>query len=254
MKTLITELKFDGRRLVLRNAGFQFFSLLMPAMFYVLFTKVMVTVSSPEQAQFNLQYMGSMIVYSGMINALFSIANILMRDRQQGLVRWLQLTAHGLRAYYTSLACWSLVMNCLSVAVLGTIATVVNHVQLSLGQWFSILLIVVVGQIPILLLGVCLSFINRTELLSVASNLIGFPMAIVSGLWWPISMLPNWLQTVGKQLPPYYVNEWLGAVMTHGTLKPTNLMGLLIWLIGLSVVVTLVARRQLRWGGGFVNA
>ncbi|WP_405055352.1 hypothetical protein [Lacticaseibacillus rhamnosus] len=85
MKTFFAQLAFDGKRLVVRNVSFIFFSIIMPAGFYLLFTKIMVSGSAAEIKQFNLTYMGQMIVYSVLIEAFFSIASILRRDREKGL-------------------------------------------------------------------------------------------------------------------------------------------------------------------------
>jgi len=254
MKVLTAQLKFDGRRLVLRNASFQFFSIMMPAAFYLLFTKVMVQGSAAEMAQFNLKYMASMIVYSGTINALFGIAAILMHDREKGLLRWLQLAPEGVRPYYLSIGLWSMVMNGLSVVVLGGLAIVVNQVNLTILQWVGIFGLALIGQLPTILLGVLLSFLNRSETLSVASNLIAFPMAIISGLWWPISLLPTWMQSIGKLMPTYQVNNLLGAVVTRGTLSVANISGIGFWIGGLLVIVIWNTQRLLKRGNAVVKA
>jgi len=252
MKIVLAQLKFDGRRLILRNFSFQFFSILMPAGFYLLFTKVMVSDTVP--VSFSLRYMASMIVYSGTINALFGIALILMHDREKGLLQWYQLTPSGVQPYYLSVGFWSMVMNGIAIVVLGMLAVVVNHVSLTLGQWLAVAGVALVGQIPTLLMGVAISFLNRPETLSVVSNLITFPMAIVSGLWWPMSMLPSWLQSIGKLMPTYFVNNWLGAVATHATLKTTNLIGVSAWIGVLLVLVILETRQLLKRGDGVVKA
>ena len=252
MKPFLAQLKFDGRRLILRNFSFQFFSILMPAGFYLLFTKVMVSGTVP--VSFSLQYMASMIVYSGTINALFGIALILMHDREKGLLQWYQLTPSGVQPYYLSVGFWSMVMNGIAIVVLGLLAVVVNHVSLTVGQWFTMAGVALVGQIPTLLMGVSISFLNRPETLSVVSNLITFPMAIVSGLWWPMSMLPSWLQPIGKLMPTYFVNNWLGAVATHATLKTTNIIGVSAWIGVLLVLVILETRQLLKRGDGVVKA
>lgn len=248
------QLKFDGRRLILRNGSFQFFSIMMPASFYLLFTRVMVTGNAADMAIFRSQYMCSMLVYSGTINALFGIAQLLMHDRERGLLRWLTLTPGGVRPYYLSVGCLSLVMNLLAVGVLGTIAVLVNQVSLSVAQWLAIAGLMIIGQLPVLLMGVLLSFINRAETLSLASNLITFPLAIISGLWWPIRTLPTWLQPVGKQMPTYFLNDLLGRVVTRGTLETTNVWGLLAWIVGLLILVVGITRHRLNRGGDVVTS
>lgn len=93
MKTFLAQLAFDGKRLVVRNVSFIFFSIIMPTGFYLLFTKIMASGSAAEIKQFNLTYMGQMIVYSVLIEAFFSIASILRRDREKGLTTFLRLSS-----------------------------------------------------------------------------------------------------------------------------------------------------------------
>ena len=54
MKTFLAQLAFDGKRLVVRNVSFIFFSIIMPTGFYLLFTKIMASGSAAEIKQFNL--------------------------------------------------------------------------------------------------------------------------------------------------------------------------------------------------------
>ncbi|GAF40122.1 ABC-type multidrug transport system, permease component [Agrilactobacillus composti DSM 18527 = JCM 14202] len=103
-------------------------------------------------------------------------------------------------------------------------------------------------QIPLLLIGTAMSFIKRQETLSVVSNLVTFPMAVVSGLWWPINMLPNWLQTIGKLTPTYFANNSLSHVLTNGKVDLMNVGGVLAWLgLGVALVI-LMAKRTARKG------
>ncbi len=145
-------------------------------------------------------------------------------------------------------------MNLLAVGVLGTIAVLVNQVSLSVTQWLAIAGLMIIGQLPVVLMGVLLSFINRAETLSLASNLITFPLAIISGLWWPIRTLPTWLQPVGKQMPTYFLNDLLGRVVTRGTLETTNVWGLLAWIVGLLILVVGITRHRLNRGGDVVTS
>jgi len=146
------------------------------------------------------------------------------------------------------------VMNGLSVIVLGGLAVIVNQVSLTIWQWISIFGLALIGQLPTILLGVLLSFLNRSETLSVVSNLIAFPMAIISGLWWPISMLPTWLQSVGKLMPTYAVNNLLGTLVTRGTLSVTNIGSIVVWILGLLVIVIWNTQRLLKRGNAVVKA
>ena len=45
------------------------------------------------------------------------------------------------------------------------------------------------------------------------NNVIIFPMMLLSGSFFPLELMPGFLQTFAKALPLYYVNEGLRAAM-----------------------------------------
>lgn len=245
MTHFIKQLKFDGERLILRNFYFLFFSLLMPAGFYVLFTRVMIVTGSKA---FYVTYMGSMVVYSGLISAIFSMATILKRDRDQGFVSLLKATPKGPMVYYLSVGVWSLVMSSLAIVVIGGIATIMNHVQLSLTQWFGLVGVAMFGQIPLLLIGIMMANIRHNETLSLVSNVVTFPMAIISGLWWPINFLPDWLQRIGKLMPTYFTNNLIAKVTTGGKLEINLIVGICAWSLGLVMILIMTPKVVHEWG------
>ena len=85
-------------------------------------------------------------------------------------------------------------------------------------------------------------------MLSLASNLLTFPMALVSGLWWPISMLPSWLQAIGKLMPTYFVNNLLNELTSRAKVDLTNLIGIVVWVLLAGLVVVAMTRNEQRRG------
>lgn len=254
MKRLRTELLFDGRRLIMRNGSFLFFALLMPAGFYLLFTKVMIQAPAAELHAFAKTYLGSMVVYSGAISALFSMANVMQQDRQQGFVAMLRLSSAGLTCYAVSLVFWALAMNLASLVLVGGLATVVNQVQLRVSQWVGMGLLSMLGEAPLLGLAALIARVPRPETLSLLSNFITFPLAIISGLWWPLTMLPTWAQHIGKVMPTYLIDQLMGATMNGGTLNTSAFIGVVLWLLGLALLAILGPKILHSWRMGRVHA
>ncbi|MCP0886577.1 ABC transporter permease [Ligilactobacillus sp. WILCCON 0076] len=249
MKIFLGQLKFDINRIFIRNFSFLFFSLLMPAGFYLLFTKVMITGTGTEVQKFQLTYMGSMIIYSGIISAIFGIASLLKTDRDKGFLCFLQLTPHKTKYYYFSIYMLIILLNLVASIVLQMIAVVFNGVKINFTQVLQCMLIVVIGQLPMVLLGTCLSYLKKQETLNVVSNVIVFPLAIVSGLWWPLSVMPTWLQKIGQVMPTFFANDLLSEVLLGEKLKLTNFIGMIIWivlgLIGVAVVLRFYRKQEL---------
>lgn len=243
MRALTQQIKFDLQREVFRNWPFLFFSLLMPAGFYVVFTKVMMSGTKQELHQFAGSYMGSMTVYSLMISAFFGLAMLLQRDRLSGYLARLKQTPAGIVPYYASLAFCFMVMTLLSIGIMAGLAAAVNQVTLHVQQVVVMMGIALLGELPLFGVSLLISQVDRTETLSVISNLLTFPLAIVSGLWWPITLLPKWVQTIGQALPTYRLNHLLAAVIANHKTMRYDWVIIMGWLL---LVVVAVGWRELR--------
>lgn len=244
MKILFKQLQFDGKRMMLRNSSYLFFTVIMPMVFYIIFTKIS-TGPSDQLKIFYKTYLGSMIIYSIVISAINGFADLIQSDRDEGLIDFLNLAPHGKIPYYCSVGFWSIVLNVCSTLILGLVAIIVNGVKLTLIQWICIAILPIVGLIPLLLLGFAMSNISRRETLGIVSNLVTFPMAIASGLWWPLNMMPSWIQTIGKLLPTYFANNILSQVMLEQKLKLSDFGGLGAWII-IGLTINIVVHRLIK--------
>ena len=85
-------------------------------------------------------------------------------------------------------------------------------VRLQVNAWLLVFLVLEVfafGGIGMILTRVA----NEAESATAAANFIMFPMMFLSGSFFPLDMMPGFLQTIAKILPLYYVNEGLRASM-----------------------------------------
>ena len=56
-------------------------------------------------------------------------------------------------------------------------------------------------------------FAKEAQSAAAAANAISFPLMFLSGSFFPIELMPGFLQTIAKILPLYYINEGLRASM-----------------------------------------
>jgi ABC-2 type transport system permease protein len=85
--------------------------------------------------------------------------------------------------------------------------------------------------------------IKDVEAASGAANAIAFPMMFLSGAFWPVEMMPSYMQTIAKALPLYYFHDGLRELMIFGNLSkavvPFLIMGVLaVAFIGIGTVIT----------------
>ena len=68
-------------------------------------------------------------------------------------------------------------------------------------------------------LGMLVGTVTKSvETASVIGNIITFPMMFLSGTFFPISIMPQYLQSVAHVLPLFYIVEGLNNVMVYGNI------------------------------------
>ncbi len=109
--------------------------------------------------------------------------------------------------------------------------------------------------LPILICGV-LAFVAIGQLIgsiaktvdsgSAIANLVVLPMAFVCGVFMPASMFPPIVQTIGKFLPLYHINEGTIDVMIRG--EGVSSMLNACWpLLAFALVIGAIATKAFRW-------
>ncbi|MCK9368426.1 ABC transporter permease [Candidatus Dojkabacteria bacterium] len=113
--------------------------------------------------------------------------------------------------------------------------------------FFQMLLIVVFGLIVFLGAGLLISSVAKDEN-SVApiANMFTLPQFLLAGSFFPITLLPKWLQAVSNILPLTHLNEAMRKIAFEGagfTDIFKNLLVLLIW----AIVVYGLAAKLFKW-------
>lgn len=237
MTPLIRQISFNIKRLFLRNFSYLFFTILMPIGFYLLFTKVLVSGTPAQQLIFAKQYLGSMIVYSVLINAMFGLGQIMQADRQKKLLAALSLTPKGTKYYYLSIGIIMSLINMLSVILMQLVGKLTWQINLSLPEIISVIIIALLGTLPVMGLGVACSFAKTPQLTSIISNLTVFPLAVISGLWWPLATMPHWVQTIGKATPTYLTSRLINLSINHHDLPIHDMMEIAIWAVIVLILI-----------------
>ncbi|WP_339719715.1 ABC transporter permease [uncultured Paraglaciecola sp.] len=206
------ESKFEWLKSI-RNPAFALPAILFPALFYIFFG-VLMNQHDPQAATYLLCSYGTF----GIIGpALFSFGAGLAIERGQG---WLDIkdaspmpgSAQIVSRLFVSMGFSVMVLVCL-----GLVAFTLTDVSLSLGQILTLSAILVVGGLPFCLLGLTLGLLLKAESAPAVVNLVYLPMSFLSGLWIPISMLPDFLQSFAEFLPPYHLSQLALKVVGQDT-------------------------------------
>jgi ABC-2 type transport system permease protein len=106
--------------------------------------------------------------------------------------------------------------------------------------------LIFVGAVAFCTVGMVLGgIIKDVEAANGAGNAIAFPMMFLSGAFWPIEQMPEYLQSVAKVLPLHYFHD--GLIQTMIYKNPAQPVNAFLVLGGFAVVFILVAIKVTKW-------
>ena len=103
-----------------------------------------------------------------------------------------------------------------TVIIVG-VGSLAYDVQIS-GSWPLIGGLILIGSLAFIALGyVIASFAKTEEAANGMTSVVQFPLMFLSGTFFPIDAMPDFLKTVARALPLTYLGDGLRQVMVDGT-------------------------------------
>ena len=221
----------------LRAPGFILPMLLFSTVFYLMFG---VLLNHGEASRYLLaSYSAFGIIGPG----LFGFGVSLAIERDGGLLTLKRALPMPPGAYLLGKMAMAMIAATIVTVLLVLIGVFLAHVSLSVTQIANLMLTGAFGVLPFCALGMLVGTLIKGQGAPGLLNLVYLPMAFLSGLWLPLSMLPQALQKIAPIWPSYHLNQLtLAAVgLNNGALLPHVLA-----LAGYTIVFLLLAVRQLR--------
>jgi ABC-2 type transport system permease protein len=231
-------------RRAFRNRRYLLFAVGFPTVFYLLYTGVLSGASADPSAQvggmpWRTYFMVSMATYAAIIAAIGG-AVVIADERASGWTRQLRVTPLPAAAYVAGKLIVSYVVTIPAIAAVLLAGLLVNHVELSIVAWAQLLVTLVVGSLPFAAIGLLIGYVFDAGSAQGAMMVTFFSLAILGGLWAPITSFPDTLATIGRMLPSFRLAE-LGRDAAIGALP--DLATIAILLAYAAVIGALVAWR-----------
>jgi ABC-2 type transport system permease protein len=165
-----------------------------------------------RQYRFIEYFIPGIIAMSVMTLSLFGTANLNTELRQKGIIRKLSTTPITRTEWILSDVLYFFIIALVTTTLMLAVSWAVFRANLHLNAWLpAFLLLDVFAFVGI---GMTLTrFIKESQSAAAAANAISFPMMFLSGSFFPVELMPGFLQALAKTLPLYYVNEGLRAAM-----------------------------------------
>lgn len=131
----------------------------------------------------------------------------------------------------------------LLIIVLARFAFKVNMV----GNWLVLFALVILGTLTFVSIGyLAVSRAKTTEGAMPIVQLIQFPMLFLSGIFFPIDIMPSFMRPIVAMMPLSYLGDGLRQVMVAATPQQPLLINMAV-LTGWLVVSTLLTTRFFKW-------
>lgn len=218
----LREIRCEFLRL-LRTPSFLLPTLLFPPMFYLLFAVVMPLGRSGgwQPAHYLL---AAYTVFGVMSPGLFGFGVTVAIERERGWLTLKRVAPMPPGAYLIAKLAMAMAFAAIIFAFMATIAVVLGGVRLPATAWLALSVVALLGVVPFCALGLLIGTLVGGQGAPAVVNLVYLPMAFLSGLWFPLTILPAFVQAVAPLWPAYHLGQlaqaaigqpWSGSAGTH---------------------------------------
>jgi ABC-2 type transport system permease protein len=157
-------------------------------------------------------FVPGIIAMAVMTLSLFSTVDSETELRQKGIIRKLSTTPITRTDWILSNILYQFILAVICTIAMLMVSYAVFHVSLHINAWLpAFILLDVFAFVGI---GMILTrFAREAQSAAAAANAVSLPMMFLSGSFFPIELMPGFLQKFAKILPLFYVNEGLRAAM-----------------------------------------
>ena len=187
---------------VIRQPGFTIPSLCFPVMFYVFFGVVFTMAANMPS------YLLATYGTFGVIGpSLFAFGLGIAIERGQGWFDLKEVFPMPFSAQIISRVLVSSAFAGMIIILLFLVGAVFAEVRLLRWQWVMLAVTLLVGTLPFCLMGLTMGLTLKSSVAPAVVNLVYLPMSFLSGLWIPIQLFPDVMQTIALILPPYHLAQ-----------------------------------------------
>jgi ABC-2 type transport system permease protein len=229
----------------LRTPQFAVPTLFFPIMFYVLFALALGSVRGNTAG--SLYAFANYGVFGLMGPGLFGFGVALAIERELGLLTLKQALPAPPGSYLLARGIMAMLFVGMITLMLMALAVFGAHLPLTVSQAVHIFFINVIGTLPFCAIGMFVGALVSGQAAVAICNLIFLPMSFLSGLWFPIQVLPKFLVDIAPVWPAYHLSQlamravgapFSGSAMTH-----------VLVLVVITMLFFFLAMRRLQSGG-----
>ncbi len=181
-----------------------------------------------------------MVGFSVLVAPMFSMVNVCSQYKRDKIFKQLSLTPLTRTEWLISKILFYILLSFASFLLLSLFGILVFGAHINFTVW--VIPFLLVGPFLFVSLGMLVGTVSTSvESASVVGNLVMFPMMFLSGTFFPVNIMPTYLQNIAHVLPLFYVIEGLKNVMIYGNYS-SALVDLSVIVIVSAIIFTLAVR------------
>jgi len=177
-------------------------TLILPVAFYSMFA--VIVPGSNQNAPYLLATFG---VFAVMGPALFGFGAGVAQERERGWLKLKRAAPAPAFAYITAKTVATLIMAAAGLALVYAAAGFLAGVELARTTWALLMTVHILSALPFVFAGLTLGFLLGANGAVAAANLIFLALALLGGLWIPITVFPDMMQHMAWALPSFHLAE-----------------------------------------------
>lgn len=186
-----------------RTPAYYLPTLLFPLCFFLMFAVIL----GKGGAQGTLYMLASYGVFGSAMAALFGVGLGIASERESGLMRLRRVMPMPMSALLLAKLGSAMLFALIISLLMQLCALIFTEATLTLGQSLRLAGVHTLGALPFAALGVFLGTLAGANGAVAIINLVFLPMALLSGLWMPLSMLPDWVADIAGLWPLYHLAQ-----------------------------------------------
>lgn len=174
-----------------------------------------------------------------------SISEVIAWERWEGTIEYTFMAPVPRITHMLGQTTYSLVYGLLHTSLILAVVVMFFKLDLSAANLAGSLLVLVAGALSFIGLGIVASILPLLfpERGSQMTHVIQAALLLFSGVYYPVSVLPRWMQVAAQFSPAYYVLEGVRAGLLQGTptpelwpyIWPLLIMGVLLIPVGVAI-------------------
>lgn len=177
---------------------------------------------------------------------IYGPTSVFPRLKQKGVLRRYQLTTLKVWQYFVGNVISNSFIGLLSVGVMFAVALLIFDLNMR-GNYFNLAVVVVLGVVMLYGIGLAIGGWARTESQAAPlAQVITLPMMFLSGVFFPVFLMPELLQNITKFIPLTPVIDALRLIVTENA-SLIDLGPQLAIIMGWIIIIYLIAFKVFRW-------